>query len=209
MALAVPTHLKNEVGTASRRMNTFWQRTIGRFPGCLCGNGPLSGSPPDPHMPFLQAKFAYVILNTPTPCPPRGAVPVNHGEPCDAVAAPGKNSVRNASRSRRCELMKISFPVSCQRERNDSSNPAVGRACPAEVPARARRANPDVRTSAKVAAGCIWTHLQGYSVTRMAAISALGRLADPDDRVLLQSLDREDLRIAGAVDHALRNFPEL
>ncbi len=48
-----------------------------------------------------------------------------------------------------------------------------------------------------------------HPVTRMAAISALGRLADPDDRVLLQSLDREDPRIAGAVDHALRNFPEL
>jgi hypothetical protein len=36
----------------------------------------------DSPLRHFAGKFAYITLNTPTPCPPRSAVPVNLGKPC-------------------------------------------------------------------------------------------------------------------------------
>ena len=84
-------------------MNTLWQQTIRVSSGLFRGNWPLSDFLPDPRTPFLRVKFAYLRLNTPTPCPPRSAVPVNWGKPYFAPwRVSGKNSVRDATRSMRC-----------------------------------------------------------------------------------------------------------
>jgi hypothetical protein len=47
-----------------------------------------------------EGKLAYVGLNTPTPCPPRGAVPVNQERGLASVfqlSTPGSSSVRDAT----------------------------------------------------------------------------------------------------------------
>lgn len=63
-------------------MNTLWQRAIRFLPGRHSGHQPCSGSEFASARLFSRVKFAYFSLNTPTPCPPRSAVPVNHGKPC-------------------------------------------------------------------------------------------------------------------------------
>lgn len=50
--------------------------------------------------------------------------------------------------------------------------------------------------------------LNEHAVTRMAAISAIGRLGDSDDRVFLETLERDDPRIIRAVGHALEILSE-
>jgi len=60
---------------------------------------------------------------------------------------------------------------------------------------------PEIRRIAANAAG-------EHALARMAAIAAIGRLAQPADRALLESLESScDPRIAGAVRHALAGLP--
>ena len=80
MALAVPTHLENEAESASRRLNALGL-TRNQARRTSHGRTLRSGFPDSPLRHFT-GKFAYISLNTPTPCPPRGAVPVNLGKPC-------------------------------------------------------------------------------------------------------------------------------
>ena len=101
MALAVPTHLENEADSASRRLNSLG-RTRNKARRTSHGR-PLRSGLLGPHYVTSREKVAYISLNTPTPCPPRGAVPVNRGKPCCVPGRiSGKNSVRNVTRSMRC-----------------------------------------------------------------------------------------------------------
>lgn len=85
MALAVPNHSENEADLASRRLNSLEltrnkarRKTHGRT---------LRSRLLGPHCVASRGKIACVSQNTPTPCPPRGAVPVNRGNPCCDASA--------------------------------------------------------------------------------------------------------------------------
>jgi hypothetical protein len=50
------------------------------------------------HFGTSREKIAYIKLNSPSPCPPRSAVPVNHRKSYYITWSDfGKNSVRNAT----------------------------------------------------------------------------------------------------------------
>lgn len=108
MALTEPTHLENEAESASRRLNALGL-TRNQSRRTSHERMLLSGFHDTPLRHFT-GKFAYISLSTPTPCLPRGAVPVNLGNPCsDAWAGFRQNPVRNATRSIRCMRLGMKY----------------------------------------------------------------------------------------------------
>ena len=82
MALAVPTHLENE---ARRLLGDESSRATENCSGFGMNSWRSRAAPSsirNYQRTFRRGKFAYLSLNTPTPCPPCGAVPVNRGKSC-------------------------------------------------------------------------------------------------------------------------------
>ena len=109
IANAVPTYLQIEAGTASRRLNSLW---LVKDRACQTSRRrlPRFGSFRLLHFATQREKIAYILPNTPTPCPPPSAVLVNHWKSCIMpYRTSGKNSVRNATRS--CDVAAEHAPL--------------------------------------------------------------------------------------------------